>query len=504
MNIVAFCFNTETNTFSPQLTELTDFEIVRREEFQCNPSLSEGLGIVDTWKKLGQQYGHNVVLGLCAYAQPSGRLKQSTYLTLLGHILSDIRAVDDIDIVLLDLHGAMAAEGLDDCEGDILQHVRALVGPDVIIGVELDPHCHLSEAMREYADLIICYKEYPHTDVNERAKEVYRLSVKAKDRFVKPCMVVFDCQMLGMYPTTSRTMRMFVDLMKRIEREPGILSVSLIHGFPWGDTVDTGSQVLVISNNTPSLAEHFAKVLGLRFFSLRKLTQFHSVNINLALSSALASEQTPVVVADQSDNPGGGAPGDSTYALQWLLDNNAAKCAIAFLYDPESVAQALNAGVGAEVHLQLGGKSGQFSGSPVAGSFDVIAINRDAQHAFPQSNGEVVMMPIGDTAVVRIRGIDIVLTNLRSQCFSPACLGDFELDPSDYQLIVVKSTQHFYTAFSTISHNLIYMSAPGAIPPDMTLIPFQKMSKESKYPWKLDPFAAPGSKQKPATIDITG
>ena len=107
-----------------------------------------------------------------------------------------------LDGVLLGLHGAMVADGYDDVEGDVIERVRAIVGPNCVIGVELDLHCHLTVKRVRLSDIIILYKEFPHTDVAERAEELVTLVLKTIRGQVKPVMSLYDCRQIGSYPTT--------------------------------------------------------------------------------------------------------------------------------------------------------------------------------------------------------------------------------------------------------------------------------------------------------------
>src|SRR3546814_15970195 len=81
------------------------------------------------------------------------------------------------DLALFGLHGAMVADGYDDCEGDLLRRAREIVGPDTVIGAEPDPHCHLTATMTQAADFLVCFKEYPHTDILDRKSVVWGNSV---------------------------------------------------------------------------------------------------------------------------------------------------------------------------------------------------------------------------------------------------------------------------------------------------------------------------------------
>ena len=245
-----------------------------------------------------------------------------------------------VDVVLLNLHGAMVAQGYDDCEEDIICRVRDVVGPKAVIGVELDLHCHLSQSMIAPADIVITYKEYPHIDVNDRARELFYQAAATKLGRIRPTTALFDCQMIGLYPTSRQPLRGLVDAMMEAERRRDIGFESL------------------------------------------------SLPLEQALSKALTSNKTPVVVADQSDNADGGAPGDATFALQWLLHHQAKDVAVALFYDPEVIRIAKKAGRGAILPVRQGGKLGPSSSTPVDIEVTVLSIRQEYQHAFLQQSGE--------------------------------------------------------------------------------------------------------------------
>jgi len=138
-----------------------------------------------------------------------------------NEVLADLRRELPVDIVLLNLHGAMVAQDYPDCERDLLGEVRKLVGPGTIIGVELDLHTNMTESKIRDADIVVLYKEYPHSDVNARAREVFELSVKAKLGQINPKMALFDCRMVGFYPTSRAPLRQFVDAMAAAEGQGG-------------------------------------------------------------------------------------------------------------------------------------------------------------------------------------------------------------------------------------------------------------------------------------------
>lgn len=490
MKIYAAGLETETNSFSPIPTGLTDFTIFSHADrgAPLGDSL-DNLVPFNGWQKNSHEKGHDFRFGFYAVAEPAGLTVQSAYESLRDDLLADITAAGSVDIILLLLHGAMMAQGYDDCEGDLLQRIRQLVGPNVVIAVELDLHCHLTPLMLDNSNIIITLKEYPHTDIGARGEELFDLAIATAEGKYSPVMASFDCNMVGMYPTTSSSMQSILAKMLLAEQQPSILSVSFIHSFPFGDMAEAGSKVLVVADNNQPLAEQQAKNLGTQIVSLRDEIGFKSLKLEEALPQAVALANRrsdlskPVVVADQSDNAGGGAPGDATFAVRWLLEHRIERAACAIIYDPQVVRLAMVAGVGAQLQVRVGGKMGISSGNPLDLDVRVIAIQRNYQHPFPQEQGGPLWFPAGDTVALHCRGIDIVVSSNRVQCFCPSVFDELGIPAKQRQLLVVKSAQHFYGAFAPIASHIIYMAGPGAVPPIVQEISYQQMSTADKYPW---------------------
>lgn len=493
MKVFAASLIAETNTFSPIPTGMDDFLLVRDIENFLADNNEDDKGPLLVWRKLTERHGGQCVCGLLALGHDAGLTTQTTYEQLRDEILDQLRAAGPVDIVLLELHGAMIAYGYDDCEGDLISRVRQIVGTETIVGVELDLHCHITPAMVAHSDIIITFKEYPHIDVDARARELFTIAVDAHLQSIVPTMAVFDCKMVGIYPTTTPEMQAFVQAMSEAEQQAGVLSVSFAHGFHCGDVVDAGGKILVVTDNNIALAETMAQEFGKKIFSIREKIQFKSMPLEEALPHALSlssqGKKMPVVVADQSDNAGGGAPSDSTFALAWLLDQGVEDVAIAILYDPQVVKLAKSAGVNAELQIRLGGKMGPTSGNPLDVCVTVADIKNDYKHRFPQDNGEAFFFDLGDTVYLQCQGIDIIVSSKRSQCYSPCVFSDFGIAINDKRLLICKSTQHFYAAFFPIAKDIVYMTTPGAMPFNLRDIPYQKMSTNDKYPWVDNPFA---------------
>jgi microcystin degradation protein MlrC len=207
---------TETNQFVPFPTGRLSYEehcLWRGDATKQEPSnITAPLHV---WRKAAEARGCTVVEGLAAFAQPSGTTVRSVYEGFRDEILADIKANLPLDAVLLNVHGAMVADGYDDCEGDLLAKVRAIVGPKVAIGAEFDLHCHLSALMLDSADVLVGYKEYPHTDTMERAAELFAIIADTVEGKVKPVMARYDCRMIAQYRTSVPPINEFVTRMSR-------------------------------------------------------------------------------------------------------------------------------------------------------------------------------------------------------------------------------------------------------------------------------------------------
>ena len=230
---------TETNQFVPFPTGRRGYEehgVWRGDATRHQPT--NFTAPLHVWRKLAEERGWTVIEGLATFAAPSGTTVRSVYEGFRDEVLAGVKAAQPLDAVLINVHGAMVADGYDDCEGDLLTRVRAIVGPEVAIGAEFDLHCHLSALMLKSTDVLVGYKEYPHTNSMERAAELFAIVADTADGKVKPVMARHDCRMIAQYRTSVPPISEFVVRMKSFEGKDGILSVSLSHGFSFADVED--------------------------------------------------------------------------------------------------------------------------------------------------------------------------------------------------------------------------------------------------------------------------
>lgn len=478
MRVFAASLSCETNTFSPIPTGLASFRerayfpagTHPRQMLHCSGPLWAARQRADEWE-------WTLVEGLVASAMPGGTTTRMAYETLRDELLGDLRAALPVNIVLLGLHGAMVADGYDDCEGDLLTRVRKVVGPDVVIGAELDPHCHLTETMTQQADILICFKEYPHTDVLDRAQELVELCRAAALGRVKPRASVVDCRMIAVLHTSREPVRGFVDRLQALEGQQGILSISIVHGFPWGDVPDMGTQVLVYSDDDRQRGDVLARALADELWGLREQLRLEYPGVDAALDEALAHPGAPVVLADSADNAGGGAPGDSTFVLRRLLEREIDSAALGPLCDPMAVRLAFEAGAGARLPLRIGGKVGPVSGDPL----DALCTVKALHPAMMMSGLAGTSTPLGDCALVEVQGVEVVLSSIRCPGLDIDFFTQLGCDPARKKIVVVKSSQHFYASFSKIAAKVIYVDTPGALCTDLGWLPYKKI-RRPKWP----------------------
>ena len=488
MKIFMATLATETNTFSPLPTGRAAFTGGRewsRHDASRQPPTIGNIPLI-AWRRLGESDGHTIVESICSFAQPAGTTLRGVYEDLRDMILADLRVAMPVDVVLLFMHGAMVAHGYDDCEGDTLQRVRQIVGGGATIGLELDLHCHLTEQMRLNADAIVLFKEYPHVDIGDRAPELYRICLDAAQGKVRPVMAYYDCRIVGTYRPTQQPVRGFVDRMKALEGRDGVLSVSFGHGFPWADVADVGSKIVVVADRDAAAATALARRLGEELWRMRDAATARLETIDDALDAVTSGGGNgPLVLADASDNAGGGAPSDNTAILRRVLERGMRDVVVGCFWDPQAVQFCVEAGEGATFMLRAGGKCGAASGDPV----DLMVTVRTIALEHSQGGLSGGRAEYGPSVWVSADGIDLVLTTQRQQVFSPDAFTGLGLTLHDKAVVVVKSSQHFQAGFAPVARAIRYVSGPGALDFDYAALPYTKRTSPF-WPRVSDPFLA--------------
>ncbi|MDH3771613.1 MAG: MlrC C-terminal domain-containing protein, partial [Nitrospirota bacterium] len=299
----------------------------------------------------------------------------------------------------------------------------------------------------------------------------------------KSVMSMFDCRMIGSFPTTREPMRSFVDKIKSLEGKDGVLSISIAHGFPYADVPDVGARILVVTDDQKARGDALAAELGRELFAMRGKTVPPYLSPDEAIDRALEIGGT-VVMADPADNPGGGAAGDNTVILRRLIERGVEGAALAPIWDPVAVRFCFAAGEGARFPLRFGGKTAPTSSAPIDAEVKVTKLVHDAI----QTSLDGGATPLGDAAAIEVDGIAVVLISRRTQAFAPDLFSNLGIDPAGRNPVVVKSTNHFHAAFAPIAKEVLYVEGNGPIPRDHRDVPYTR-AKRPIWPLDDDPFA---------------
>ena len=473
----------ETNTFAPGQTTRADFV---RQGMSDGAAMVERMGGTPT--AIGgslqglAQVGYQSVPLLYATAMPSAMVTRETYESLRDDLLARLRSALPVDGVLLALHGAMVADGYDDCEGDILARVRTLVGSACPIVSTLDMHGNLSQAMVDAASVLVAYDTNPHLDTFERGVEAAQILCRILDQHLRTAAAMARPPLL-LSALTTWTARPPLSAVhargQELERDPRVVSVGVMGGFAYADTPFSGMSVMVTTTGEMALAQRMAQELADIAWAERKAAAHVGVPVAEAVARATSNAEGLTMLADAGDNVGGGSPGDGTAILAALLAARA-QGAVVTLADGEAVARCVRAGVGATVEMLVGGKCDAAHGEPVRVS-GVVERLTDGQFTiegidhFAGIYGRNVQM--GRCAVLRCGGVRLLLTERKTPPGNLAQLRSQGIVPEEQRIIVVKSAVAFRGAYEPIAREIIEVDTPGICASNLERFRYRKVPR---------------------------
>ncbi len=264
----------------------------------------------------------------------------------------------DADGLLLALHGAMVTARYADADGEVLRRLRTELGPELPIVATLDYHANVSAAMAEYADALVGYQTYPHVDQRERGLVAAGLMARTVRGEVRPVTAVAQpaliVPLLGQ-ATDREPMQSLLREARTTEQRAGMLSVSVMAGFPYADVPEMGPSVIAVADGDRGLAVATAEELGQRMWERRREFLVKCPDAEEGVRLAMAAAERPVVLVDLGDNIGGGSAGDGTVLLAELL-RQGARDAVVVIYDPEAVRAAARPGPADRFNQPVGGR----------------------------------------------------------------------------------------------------------------------------------------------------
>ena len=451
----------ETDTFSPILTGLVEFEqnglYIGDEILVKMP----GIGPLGGFLAIAEDQEDLELFPLLrAQATPGGRLTEDTFEFLREKLVAGLERELPVDGVFLSLHGAASSQQTDDVEGHVLNAVRQVVGPIVPMVAALDHHANITKLMIASADIVTGFQTQPHDPVEtgERAARILFDLVRGKTSpscgWYKIPMVTPQDQFL----TSGGPMKAWFDLARDLEWLPGVITASTFPMQPWVDVEEAGWTAIVYTDDDPKLAWKLAADLANKAWQLRdEFWLSERVSPAEAIWQADQAAAGLIILADTGDSVHGGAPGDSTCLLKEMLEQEIASTAYVPMVDAEAVGQAMRAGEGSEVTLSLGGKMDQVFNKPV----EVTGVVRRISEGLVADLERAGLCDMGRTALLVAGSIKIALADSRIQAINfPEMYTHLGLEVADAKMVVLKTASNFQH-FAPWRKDLIRVDTPG-------------------------------------------
>ncbi len=484
MRIAVAGFQHETNTFAPLKATLADFEAP-----DAWPGLTRGPALLEAVAGINlpatgfiteaRSLGHTLVPLTWCSATPSAEVTRHAYEHILALILQDLRAAGTIDAVYLDLHGAMVAEHLEDADGETLRRIRAVVGTNIPIVANLDFHANVSPLMIAQASLLSPYRTYPHVDMAAAGSSAMRSLHNIANR---PPLARELVQLPFLIPLSSQCtliepLRSIMAEVLHHERPP-IEVLAFTPGFPAADIADCGPAVFgygsdrgVVHARTADLASMIARresEFVAELYTVEDAMQF--------VRTMTIPRGRPLILADTQDNPGGGGNADTTSLLKALAAQDSHSVLAGVIWDADAAARAHAAGVGANIDLALGAKSGFPGETPLAARFTVLALGEGRfTGTGPYYHG--ARMDLGPMALLKLGRMQIAVASRKQQAADQAMFRHLGVEPAAFEVLALKSSVHFRADFGDLASRILVVEAPGPNTADPSRLSFRRLRK---------------------------
>jgi len=453
--VVASIFH-EAHSFSPLLTFADSFVVMRGNELLTKAQVSaSGLGGA---VRLLRSRGAEIIPALSAVAPPGGNIQDGIFEALRDEIVAAALR-EKPDAIYLDLHGAIASESIDDCEGNLLAALRQAMGPAIPIAASFDLHGNMTQALLAAADIVVACKQNPHIDYDAAGERAADLLLRTLAGEIRPVLAAawVPMRMRGKGATASGPLRDLHDLRARlVAADPALLDMSLFNAQGPLDSAPGGHCAIALADGNKHAARAAAATLAQATWAARdRFTPDYPT-----LDEAIAARRpgTPLILGDNGDRVLAGTPGDGTFLLHALAARHPHLRAAIPITDPAAVAAARAAGIGAVLHLSIGGAWTKTE-KPFAASFTVVHLGdgRFVQRG-PYLAGESA--DVGPTAVLRAGTLTVLATTRPAWSQDPAQFLSNAIDPAAHDIVVAKSGFHFHLSFAATGH-CVSIETPG-------------------------------------------
>lgn len=473
---------TECNHFVDGAIDLDSF--LRSELYRGDELLGLKTGVVAGMVQTLDAADQHVSPLLFASSCPGGPLTTSCYRTLKAELLERLVQViksGSLDGVLLPLHGAMVADDLPDADGEIIEDVRSLVGPDVPIVVTLDLHAHVTQAMVSAADALVAWETYPHRDSFETGVRAADLLLKCIDGTVRPSMAMAKVPVLTSAINGSTDGNgPFAEMMKatrKLEELDGVESTSLFLCQPYIDAPDMGSGALVVTNDDMDLAEQLASEIAESYWERRQELEPVTLTPSDAVERGITERHDTVLLVETADCCGGGAAGDSVASLRALLQRQPLPgTALVSVVDAAAAEVCHRAKVGDEVALTLGHQHDNRWGEPVEFVGKVV---RHSDGSFQYSGGiwDGMTADMGPSAVVTCGKIQVLITTHATYDWADEQYRSMGMSAEDAMFIVAKNPMNYQNVLAQLADAVFILDTPGPTPASVKDLPFRFMQR---------------------------
>lgn len=420
--------------------------------------------------------GWQVVPILWTGAIPSAPVTRDAFEVIAAEILQGLRDAGPLDAIYLDLHGAMVAEHHPDGEGELLARIRQ-IHPDVPISVSLDLHGNITPQMFELADIMVGFRTYPHIDMAEtgwRAAEALDQMLTLGQRWAKAMRAVDYLIPISWQYTNMQPARGLYQMTRDLPQ--GVATASLFMGFPASDFEGCGPAVFAYGPDAAAVDAH-ADAIARALLAHEADFAGQSFDPEDAVHEAMrlaAHASQPIIIADTQDNPGAGGSSDTTGMLRALVACDAQDAALGNFHDPAAAQTAHAAGVGAQIEVALGGRSGIAGDAPYQVRATVAALSDGKVHATgPYYGGTHIDM--GPSAALQIGGLRVVVTSHIAQMADRNFYRMVGIEPEAQKILVNKSSVHFRADFEPIADTILVATAPGAMPLCPSSLPWTRL-----------------------------
>ena len=494
-DILLASFQQETTTLNNQLTERSDFEECMEWEGEeileqhTDTETYDG-GVIDA----ARRHGVHVIPSISTRAPTGGRVSKEAYQHYTNQIVSDVEAnVEDLDAIVLTLHGAMVPEDMKDGEGPLIKRVRDVVGTDIPIAVSLDLHALTTDLMIEAADVLVTVENYPHDDMRVTGDRAATLAIRSAREEIDPKMTIERVPLLPQIPKmlTYRGPMSEVEAKAReLEEKEGVVKINVNPTHQHADVPQTSFAFHAVTDGDPELSQQVCEELGQMAWEMRQefVGEYPDAKAGVKEGIELARNPTndvpsPALLVDVGDNVGGGGSGDGTVVLRELLEQGVDRAVFGSVWDPESVSECIDAGVGERTTLTaLGGKTDDINGEPLEDFEVYVKAITDGRFKNTGTFRGGALNTLGRTALIRCGDDDAISVLLTERRHSP---NDAEIwrhvgiHPEQEPLLAIKSVNHYRADYEGFvdPDRIITMDTPGLFPIDLTDIGFESLHR---------------------------